>query len=89
MLAPKRQKYRKQFRGVMKGVSDAGSRLEFGEFGLKAIELSEKTNRVIKRNAGKDNENVKHDPSLVREITKGLFPSFASALELVHNNSVI
>ena len=56
---------------------------------LARIELSEKTNRVIKRNAGKDNENVKHDPSLVREITKGLFPSFASALELVHNNSVI
>lgn len=56
---------------------------------LTKIELSEKTNRVIKRNAGKDNENVKHDPSLVREITRGLFPSFARALELVHNNSVI
>lgn len=37
MLQPKKTKYRKQFRGVMKGVSDAGSRLEFGEFGLKAI----------------------------------------------------
>ncbi len=56
---------------------------------LTKIELSEKTNRVVKRNAGKDNENVKHDPSLVREITKGLFPRFASALELVHNNSAI
>ena len=56
---------------------------------LTKIELSEKTNRVIKRNAGKDNENVKHNPSLVKEITSGLFPRFASALELVHNNSVI
>ncbi len=56
---------------------------------LTRIELSEKTNRVIKRNAGKDNENVKHDPALVREITESLFPSYASALELVHNNSVI
>lgn len=56
---------------------------------LAKIELSEKTNRVIKRNAGKDNENVKHDSSLVREITKGLFPRFASALASVHNNSVI
>jgi hypothetical protein len=56
---------------------------------LSRIELSEKTNRVFKRNAGKDNENVKHDPSLVREITKCLFPSYARALELVHNNSVI
>lgn len=37
MLQPKKTKYRKQFRGVMKGVSDAGSRLEFGNYGLKAI----------------------------------------------------
>ena len=56
---------------------------------LTRIELSEKTNRVVKRNAGKDNENVKHNPSLVKEITSGLFPRFASALELVHNNSVM
>ena len=56
---------------------------------LFKIEQSEKTNIVIKRNAGKDNENVKHDLLLVREITKGLFPNFASTLELVHNNSVI
>lgn len=56
---------------------------------LAKIELSEKTNRVMKRNAGKDNENVKHAPSLVKEITIGLFPRFASALELVHNNSVM
>ncbi|MBI5742307.1 MAG: Eco57I restriction-modification methylase domain-containing protein, partial [Candidatus Niyogibacteria bacterium] len=56
---------------------------------LTKIELSEKTNRVIKRNAGKDNENVKHDPSLVKEITNGLLPRFACALELVHHNSVI
>lgn len=56
---------------------------------VSKIELSEKTNRVYKRNAGKDSENVKHDPSLVREITKRLFPSFAHALEFVHNNSVL
>ena len=56
---------------------------------LRKMELSEKTNCVVKRNAGKDNENVKHDASLVREITKGLFPRFAIALERVHNNSVI
>lgn len=36
MLQPKRTKYRKQFRGVMKGVSTAGSKPEFGEFALKA-----------------------------------------------------
>ncbi|MBI2623704.1 MAG: N-6 DNA methylase [Candidatus Liptonbacteria bacterium] len=56
---------------------------------LSKIEESEKTNVVIKRNGGKDNENVKHDPSLVREINKCLFPRFANALETLHNNSVI
>ena len=56
---------------------------------LSKIENSEITNRVVKRNAGKDNENVKHDPSLIKEINKNLFPRFASALEALHNNSVI
>ncbi len=56
---------------------------------IARIEESEKTNRVIKRNAGKDNENVKHDPQLVKEINKCLFPKFANKLESLHNNSVI
>ena len=56
---------------------------------LSKIEQSEKTNVVIKRNAGKDNENVKHDPLLVKEINKHLFPRFANALETLHSNSVI
>jgi large subunit ribosomal protein L16 len=37
MLEPKRRKYRKEFRGRMKGVSHRGSTLEYGEFGLKAM----------------------------------------------------
>jgi len=37
MLQPKKQKYRKHFRGSMKGVATAGSRVSFGEYGLKAI----------------------------------------------------
>ena len=37
MLSPKRQKYRKQFRGRMKGTSLRGSSLTFGEFGLKSL----------------------------------------------------
>lgn len=56
---------------------------------IARIEQSERTNRVVKRNAGKDNENVKHDPLLIREITNYLLPNYASALELVHNNSVL
>ncbi len=34
MLTPKRQKYRKQFRGRLKGVAYAGTRVSFGEYGL-------------------------------------------------------
>jgi len=37
MLEPKRSKYRKSFRGRMKGVSQRGSSLAFGEYGLKAL----------------------------------------------------
>lgn len=37
MLQPKRQKYRKHFRGTMTGISQAGSEVSFGEYGLKAL----------------------------------------------------
>src|SRR3989304_2819323 len=36
MLAPKRAKYRKAFRGKSRGKSHRGSALDFGEYGLKA-----------------------------------------------------
>lgn len=37
MLEPKKQKYRKSFRGKMKGISTSGCELNFGEYGLKAL----------------------------------------------------
>ena len=37
MLQPKRQKYRKHFRGTIKGKAITGSKLVFGEFGLKSL----------------------------------------------------
>lgn len=37
MLEPKKRKYRKDFRGKMRGVATRGSSLAFGEFGLKAL----------------------------------------------------
>ncbi len=37
MLEPKKRKYRKEFRGRMKGKSIRGSTLAFGEYGLKAL----------------------------------------------------
>ncbi len=36
MLVPKRAKYRKQFRGKLRGTAHAGTRISFGEYGLIA-----------------------------------------------------
>jgi large subunit ribosomal protein L16 len=36
MLQPKRQKYRKHFRGSMGGIATRGFNLDFGEYGLKS-----------------------------------------------------
>lgn len=37
MLAPKKQKYRKQFRGIWRRIATKGDKLNFGTYGLKAI----------------------------------------------------
>lgn len=38
MLAPRKQKYRKQFRGVLRKIAIKGDNLVFGNFGLKSLE---------------------------------------------------
>lgn len=47
MLQPKRTKYRKQFKGRNRGVAIRGSKVSFGEYGLKALELGRITSRQI------------------------------------------
>ncbi|MBI5018705.1 50S ribosomal protein L16 [Candidatus Gottesmanbacteria bacterium] len=47
MLAPKRAKHRKTFRGKRRGLSFRGSVLSFGEFGLKAMESGWVSSRQI------------------------------------------
>lgn len=47
MLMPKRVKYRKQQRGRMRGLASRGNTLEFGEYGLMALEPAWITNRQI------------------------------------------
>lgn len=39
-MMPRRTKYRKQMRGARKGKAVAGSRVDFGEFGLQALEAA-------------------------------------------------
>ena len=47
MLMPKRVKFRKQQRGRMRGKAKGGSTLDFGEFGLQALEPGWLTSRQI------------------------------------------
>ena len=47
MLLPKRVKYRKQFRGRMKGKAHRGNTLSHGHYGLVALEPAWITNRQI------------------------------------------
>jgi len=47
MLLPKRVKHRKHQRGRMSGVAKGGTEVQFGEYGLKALEPGWVTNRQI------------------------------------------
>lgn len=47
MLQPKRTKFRKQFKGRINGVAKGGTDLNFGAFGLKALEPERVTARQI------------------------------------------
>ncbi|MFP5225050.1 MAG: 50S ribosomal protein L16 [Actinomycetota bacterium] len=47
MLAPKKVKHRKQFRGHMRGMAKGHTVVSFGEFGLQAVEPSWITARQI------------------------------------------
>lgn len=47
MLAPKRAKHRKVFRGKRRGISTRGSVLSFGDYGLKALEAGWVSSRQI------------------------------------------
>lgn len=47
MLQPKRTKFRKQFKGRIKGDAKGGFNLDFGSYGLKALEPERVTARQI------------------------------------------
>src|SRR4051812_49592207 len=47
MLLPRRTKYRKVHRGRRAGAAKGGTRVQFGEYGLKSLEAGWVTNRQI------------------------------------------
>lgn len=56
MLVPKRAKYRKSFRGMMRGKSYRGTTLSFGDYGL----LSEGTGWVTSRQIEAARKSITH-----------------------------
>jgi len=47
MLQPKKSKFKKQFRGKMRGNASRGSSLDFGQYGLKSLGRGWLTDRQI------------------------------------------
>ncbi|MFH1965664.1 MAG: 50S ribosomal protein L16 [Acidobacteriota bacterium] len=47
MLMPKKVKYRRKMKGRMRGKPEAGSSIDFGQYGLKALEPGWISNRQI------------------------------------------
>src|SRR5207249_11883522 len=47
MLAPKRVKFRKRFKGRTKGMATRGNTVAFGHYGLMALEPGRTSNRQI------------------------------------------
>ncbi len=64
MLLPKRTKYRKTMRGRRKGKALRGSQVEFGAYGLKALEPCWMTNRQIESARIAINRYLKRDGKL-------------------------
>jgi large subunit ribosomal protein L16 len=52
MLSPKKVKYRKQQKGRMRGVARRGCDLNFGEFGLQAIDCGSISAKQIEAFSG-------------------------------------
>ena len=56
---------------------------------LRALDASERDNVVVKRNAGRRNENVKHPWRLLRDLNRAVAPDDVDALLATHANSHI
>jgi len=64
MLSPKRVKFRKRQRGRLKGKDERGSKVSFGEYGLKAITSGRLTARQIEAARVTINRQVKRGGKL-------------------------
>jgi large subunit ribosomal protein L16 len=70
MLTPKRQKYRKQFRGNLKGVAHAGTEVSFGDYGL----ISEQSGWITARQIEAARRAITHHTQRGGRIWIRIFP---------------
>jgi large subunit ribosomal protein L16 len=68
MLMPKKLKYRKQFKGRIKGKATSGNTVVFGEFGLVAAEKAKLTSRQIEAARVAINRYLKRGGQLIIRI---------------------
>lgn len=54
---------------------------------IRKLVISEGANKVVKNNAGAEQENVKHPLGLVAELNQIVMPKYADSLLLTHHNS--
>ena len=59
MLSPAKVKYRKQFKGRMRGAANRGSFFAFGEYALKAVECGKLTSQQIEAGRIAINRKIK------------------------------
>ena len=59
MLSPKKVKFRKQFKGRMKGSAQRGSSIAFGDYGLKAVTCGKLTSQQIEAGRIAINRKIK------------------------------
>lgn len=64
MLQPKRTKFRKQFKGRNRGLAQRGSRVSFGEFGLKSMGRGRMTARQIEAGRRAINRHIRRGGKL-------------------------
>lgn len=64
MLQPKRTKFRKQHKGRNRGLAQAGNKVSFGEYGLKAVERGRMTARQIESARRAINRHVRRGGKL-------------------------
>jgi large subunit ribosomal protein L16 len=68
MLMPKKTKYRKQFKGRIKGKATTGNTVAFGEFGLASADKGKLTSRQIESARIAINRSLKRGGKLIIRI---------------------